>query len=220
MINCTKGIYLKIELYLFVYLFIIIIGTYCKHTFYRRVIKIRVFIAIDFDKDTKSYFEDIKSKLEAYCIKGRFTHIENFHLTLQFIGELEQNNILRLLSAMQECISKLDSFSLTVDKLGSFKKGNSNLLWLGIKNSNNLVGVYEKLGLALKHEKIPFDEKPLKPHITLGRQIILKKELNELIELLTVDNIVIPVNNITLMESTHVNGKLTYTPIAMFPLNH
>jgi 2'-5' RNA ligase len=184
------------------------------------VIKIRIFIAIDFDKDTKSYFEDIKNELEGYCIKGRFTHIDNFHLTLQFIGELEQNSILSLLSAMQECISKHDTFSLTVDKLGSFKKGNSNLLWIGMKNSRNLVEVYKNLGLALNHEKIPFDEKPLKPHVTLGRQIILNKELSELVQLLPVANLIIPVNNITLMESTHVNGKLTYTPISMFPLNH
>jgi 2'-5' RNA ligase len=184
------------------------------------VIKIRIFIAIDFDKDTKSYFEHIKNKLEGHCIKGRFTHIDNFHLTLQFIGELEQNNILSLLSAMQECISKHDAFRITVDKLGSFKKGNSNLLWIGIKNSRSLVEVYEELALALKHEKIPFDEKPLKPHVTLGRQILLNKELSELIELLPVDNFVIPVNNITLMESKHVNGKLTYTPISIFPLNH
>jgi 2'-5' RNA ligase len=184
------------------------------------VIKIRIFIAIDFDKDTKSYFEDIKTKLESYCIKGRFTHLENFHLTLQFIGELEQHNIPRLLNSLQECILNHHTFSLTLNKLGTFKKGNSNLLWIGIKDSKNLVEVYKQLGIALKNENIIFDEKPLKPHITLGRQVILKKEISELIELIAVDNLVIPINNITLMESNHVNGKLTYTPIAMFPLNH
>lgn len=183
------------------------------------MIKIRIFIAIDFDKGTKSYFEEIKNKLEVYCIKGRFTHIDNFHLTLQFIGELEQHNIPKLLSTMQKCLSKHDAFSLNLDKLGNFKKGNSNLLWMGIKDSKNLVEVYKELDLALKHKNIDFDEKPLKPHITLGRQIILKKELNELIDLLTIDNLVIPVNNITLMESKHVNGTLTYIPLAIFPLN-
>lgn len=82
------------------------------------MIKIRVFIAIDFDKATKSYLENIKNKLEDYCIKGRFTRIENFHMTLQFIGELEQHVLPSLLITLQKCISKHDTFSLSLDKLG------------------------------------------------------------------------------------------------------
>jgi 2'-5' RNA ligase len=186
----------------------------------KKVIKIRTFIAIDFNKETKSYFEYINKKLEIYCIKGRFTNIDNFHLTLHFIGELEQNNIRNLLTTLEKSITKHDGFSLQLDALGSFKNGNSNLLWIGIKDSKSLVEVYKKLTLALKDQNISFDEKPLKPHITLGRQIILTKELSELKDSLTIDNLVIPVNNITLMESNHVNGKLTYTPIAIFPLKH
>lgn len=178
----------------------------------------RVFIAIDFDKNIKSYFENITTKLKNYCIKGRFTHVENFHLTLQFIGELEEANISRLSNTMKEDVSKHDSFNLTIDNLGNFKKGNSNILWIGTNYSEKLVQIYEKLYLTLKHEGIAFDEKPLTPHITLGRQIILKKEINELINLITIDKIIIPVNNITLMESKQINDKLTYIPIASFPL--
>jgi len=186
----------------------------------KRVLKIRTFTAIDFDKDTKSYFEHINKELKSYCIKCRFTHIDNFHLTLHFIGELEQHNITNLLPTLEKFISKHDAFSLQLDALGTFKKDNTNILWIGLKDSKNLVSVFKELSLALKHEDISFDEKPLKPHITLGRQVILKKELSELKDSLTIDNLLIPVTNITLMESNHVNGKLTYTPIAIFPLKH
>ena len=184
------------------------------------MIQIRIFIAIDFDKNIKSYFQDFKNRLNTYCIKGRFTHTENFHLTLQFIGEVDASVIPKVSTALQECVSRHDAFSLTLDKLGSFKRGNSNLLWIGTNYSENLVKIYNELNLALKHEKVSFDEKPLKPHITLGREITLKIDLNELITLLTVDNIIIPINNITLMESKHVNSKLTYIPLAIFPLKH
>jgi len=180
--------------------------------------KIRIFIAIDFDKSTKLYFQLVKSKLEQYCSKGRFTDIANFHLTLQFIGELEECNIPDLIDAIQACVSQHDSFRLTLDKPGIFKKGNSNILWIGINYSENLVKIHEKLCLVLKHKGIAFDEKPLRPHITLGRKIIFKKEIGELINLLTVDKMIIPVNNITIMESKRVNGKLIYVPIATLPL--
>ena len=180
--------------------------------------KIRIFIAIDFDNSTKSYFQLVKNKLERYCSKGRFTDIANFHLTLQFIGELEECNIPGLINAIQVCVSQYDSFGLTLDTPGIFKKGNSNIFWIGINYSKDLVKIHKKLCLVLKNEGISFDEKPLKPHITLGRHIIFKKEIGEPINLLTVDKIIIPVNNITIMESKKVNGKLTYVPIAKLPL--
>lgn len=187
--------------------------------FYRRVIKIRIFIAIDFDKSTKYYLQDIKNKLENYCIKGQFINIENFHLTLQFIGEQEVN-IPKVLNAMHKCVSKHNTFSLTLHKLGSFKKGDFNILWIGLNYSDKLVEIYRELCLALKQARIAFDEKPLKPHITLGRQIILKNGISELIILLPINKVIIPVNNITLMESKQVNGILTYIPLATFPLRH
>lgn len=184
----------------------------------RRVIKTRLFIAIDFDKSTKSYLENIKNKLENYCIKGSFTNIENFHITLLFIGELEEANVPKLLTALEAIASKHDAFNLTLDKLGSFKKGNANILWIGTNYSEKLVNIHKELSLSLKHEGIAFDEKPLKPHITLGRQVILRKEINELADLLSVDKLTIPVNSITLMESKRINGKLTYIPQAILNL--
>ncbi|MBC8063113.1 MAG: RNA 2',3'-cyclic phosphodiesterase [Clostridiaceae bacterium] len=184
------------------------------------MVKIRIFIAIDFDKSTKSYLQDIKNKLEYYSFKGHFTHEENFHLTLQFIGELQADNIPNLIKSLQECISKHNAFNLSLDKLGGFKKGDSKLMWIGLEHNEKLMRIYEELFLTLKHAKIAFDEKPLKPHITLGRQITLKKEISELINILPIDKLIIPVNTITLMESKQVNGKLKYVSLATFPLNN
>ena len=178
----------------------------------------RIFIAIDFDKAIKTYFEAIKDKLENYCIKGSFTRRENFHLTLQFIGELEELSIPKLVSALEECILKHPAFSLTLSKLGSFKKGDAHILWVGLNHSEELVSIYKELAHTLKHENITFDEKPLKPHITIGRRVVFKKHVGDFENLLTIDNLIIPVANITLMESKQVAGKLTYTPLATFPL--
>ena len=184
------------------------------------MIKIRIFTAIDFDKNTKSYFQYINDKLKINCMKGRFTHTENFHLTLQFIGEVDKSYVPKVIDIMKECVSKHKCFNITLDKLGSFKRGNSNLMWVGINKSESLVAIHKELSFALKNGKIPLDEKPLKPHITLGRDIILKKQLSEIIDLIPVEDLVIAINNITLMESKHVNGKLTYIPLTILALNH
>jgi RNA 2',3'-cyclic 3'-phosphodiesterase len=180
----------------------------------------RLFIAIDFDKNIKTYFEHIKIKLENYCIKGRFTNIENFHITLIFIGELEESDVPKVLKTMEDAVSVYDTFNLTLDKLGSFNKGNANILWIGTIYNDKLVEIHKKLCFSLKHEGMPFDEKPLKPHITLGRQVILRNEINELVNLISIDKLTIPVSNITLMESKRINDKLTYVPLAIFNLKN
>jgi 2'-5' RNA ligase len=178
----------------------------------------RVFIAIDFDKTIKTYLENIKNKLENYCIKGSFTRSDNFHLTLQFIGEFKELNITKLVNALEECVLKQPVFSLTLNKLGSFKKGDSHILWIGLNYSEELVRVYKELAHTLKHENIAFDEKPLKPHITIGRRVVFRKDAYEIQNLVAIDNLIIPVANITLMESKQVDGKLTYIPLATFSL--
>lgn len=178
----------------------------------------RIFIAIDFDKAIKTYLENIKNKLENHCIKGSFTRSYNFHLTLQFIGELEELNIPKLVSALEECVLKYPTFNLTLNKLGSFKKGDSHIVWVGLNHSEELVRIYKELAHTLKHENIAFDEKPLKPHITIGRRVVFKKDVGALENLLAIDNLIIPIDNITLMESKQVDGKLTYSPLATFSL--
>lgn len=174
----------------------------------------RLFIAIDFDKNTKVYLQNIQSKLKNYTIKGSFTNIENFHITILFIGELEEVKVPKLINALEASVSKHDTFNLTLDKLGSFKKGTSHLLWVGTNYNEKLVNIHKELCKTLKHEEIDFDEKPLKPHITLGRQLVLNKEINELINLINIDKPTIPVSSITLMESKRINDKLTYIPLS------
>lgn len=179
----------------------------------------RLFIAIDFDKNIKAYLENIEIELKNYCIKGSFTNIDNFHITLAFLGELGELNVPRVINAMENLASKFTPFVLTIDKLGNFNKGNSNILWIGTKYSEKLGSLHKKLCFNLKNQGITYDEKPLKPHITIGRQVILNKEIVELANSLNLDHqMEIPVNSITLMESKRINGKLTYVPLKVVSL--
>lgn len=181
----------------------------------------RLFIAIDFDKNIKAYLENIEIKLKNYCAKGSFTNKDNFHITLAFLGELEESNVSKIINTMKNSVLKITPFVLTIDKLGSFHKGNSNILWIGTRYSEKLTSLHKNLCYNLKNEGIDYDEKPLKPHITIGRQVILNKEIADIANTLNFDQQVkIPVNSITLMESKRINGKLTYVPLAEVSLKY
>lgn len=174
----------------------------------------RVFIAIEFSKEIKDYMYRVQQELKASMEKGNFSNVENFHLTLRFIGEVPQDKILSLKQAIEKTAANIVSFKLDTDTIGFFPKGNKKVIWMGIKKEKALL---EKLFSSLEGELekigIKKEEKPFSPHITLVREAILKEDFKILEGNTKLEKREICVENISLMESTRVNGKLTYIPI-------
>ncbi|HEX2924913.1 MAG TPA: RNA 2',3'-cyclic phosphodiesterase, partial [Ruminiclostridium sp.] len=94
----------------------------------------RVFFAIEFDEDIKSYFSEIQEKVRKYCLSGNFTLKENFHLTLRFMGEQSEGQIEKLKEVLRDA-AETHSFELKLEKMGSFRKGNRSIIWLGLSKS-------------------------------------------------------------------------------------
>ena len=176
----------------------------------------RVFVAIEFSNEIKEYMYRVQQELKASMEKGNFSNVDNFHLTLRFIGNQPEHRILYLKQAIEKAASSVVSFKLQTDTIGFFPKGNKKVLWMGITKEKKLL---EKLYLSLESELekvgIKKEEKPFSPHITLVREAILKEDFEILKQNMILENKEICVENISLMESTRVDGKLTYIPICV-----
>ena len=174
----------------------------------------RVFIAIEFSKEIKDYMYRVQQDLRASMEKGNFSNVENFHITLRFIGEQSQDKVLSLKQAIKKTAASGVSFKLQTDTIGFFPKGNKKILWMGITSEKALL---EKLFLSLEGELekigIKKEEKAFSPHITLVRDAILKEDFIILKQNTRLENREICVENISLMESARINGKLTYIPL-------
>jgi RNA 2',3'-cyclic 3'-phosphodiesterase len=174
----------------------------------------RVFIAIEFSKEIKEYIYRVQQDIKISIEKGNFSNMENFHLTLKFIGELSQDKILSLKQAIEKTASSAVSFKLNTDTIGFFPRGNKKILWMALAEEDNLL---EKLFLSLEGELekigIKKEERPFSPHITLVREAILKEDFTVLEQKTKLENREICVEKISLMESTRINGKLTYIPL-------
>ena len=53
----------------------------------------RTFIAIEFDNETKKNITQLQNKIKNDCKKGNFTVKDNLHLTMHFLGEIEQEDL-------------------------------------------------------------------------------------------------------------------------------
>lgn len=173
----------------------------------------RVFIALEFPKDIKEYLVQIQQVIREQSITGNFTRNENFHLTLRFIGEIQISELEKLKKAIDQVALHQNDFQLTFKELGHFPRGKKQIIWVGLQPNEMLNQLYSNLEMALEVQGYPSEGKGFVPHITLGRQIILTEELNKIGEQIKLSDIGIPISKISIMESSRLNGELTYSPI-------
>lgn len=174
----------------------------------------RVFIAIELDENIKEYIFQNQRIVRDNSIKGNFSRKENLHLTLRFIGEANAKQIDDLKKNIDETAKITSSFEIQLGGLGYFPKKNRKIIWLGIsKGKKSLQQLFNVLENNLEKHGFGRDERGLNPHITMARQVILNTDFKLLTEKVKIEDIEIPVKKISLMESTRVDGKLTYRPI-------
>lgn len=160
----------------------------------------RLFIAIPFCETVKNSIDEVCDNVFENSLSGRFSARENFHITLLFLGE--QPNCKRAIAAMEKV--NRDSFDLTLSGLGKFQREGGSVIWMGINKSNQLEFLHDQLSKNLPEIK---SESKFRPHITLGRQVILKGDIKQI----PAPDINVHVDRFVLMESSRINGKLTYT---------
>ena len=177
----------------------------------------RLFIGIPLSQEVKFFLKETQTNILLHKAQGKLTDIENFHITLLFLGEVEGHHVNALCENIEDALHQVQAFDFYIEGVGSFHKGVDQIIWVGVKNpSNDLKKIHDLLKQEMKKNKVPFDDKKFNPHITLARQVRFD-HLNHTHQLAAYYK-PITVNKIHLYHSHHVNDKLTYTPIYTFKL--
>ncbi len=172
----------------------------------------RVFIAIEFNKGIKDYLYEIQQQAYSYCTRGNFTLRDNFHLTLRFLGEADERSVEAIKRAIDEAAKGQKPFNLKLSEIGTFKKGNRHVLWIGTSYSKELQEFYKAMEDSLHTKGIEREVRSYSPHITIGREVGIE-DFNKLEQNVPIEPRDIFVNSISLMESTRMEGKLVYLPV-------
>lgn len=170
----------------------------------------RVFMAIEFSEGTKTKLLKIQDMVRRHSAKGNFTRRENFHLTLRFIGDVSIDELEGLKKAVDRTVSGQKRFMLVFNQLGEFPRGNKRIIWLGAPGTEEAEQLNHELEMYLEELGYPREGKPFVPHITIGREVMLKEGFYNMESEMAVEPVEIAVSKISLMESTRLNGKLTY----------
>lgn len=140
----------------------------------------RIFIAIDMPVEVRESIESIKSDFR--LLRGlRFVEKDNIHITLKFLGEIEEERVPDFISALETV--RVKPFKLSISKLGVFpNENNMRVLWVDAEPAEPLSELKKKIDLALPGSK---DDHPFKNHITIARITTTEPEamrkINELV---------------------------------------
>jgi len=176
-----------------------------------RRLNMRLFTAINFNNDTKTRLYNIGQRLKESSIKGNYTLWENFHLTLVFIGETSGSRMYDVVQAIDRVGAQ--RFVLNLKGFGCFHRSGGDIYWVGVEENKILTRIYSKLCDELFTRGFNIERREYKPHITLGREIVLKDDFDPIGFSKSINPITVNVDKISLMESKRINGKLTYTEI-------
>ncbi len=170
----------------------------------------RLFYAIEFDEETRNILLREQGKIKSRAIKANFTRRENLHLTLRFMGEIE-SMYLPVLRKIQDYVTgRSVPFKLILSGPGVFVRGHKSIVWWGIRNEDHLIDMQKNMEEEIRRNGFPKEVKPYTPHITLARELVSNENIKDVIKGLQPLNHTVEVKGISLMESTRVNGVLTY----------
>lgn len=174
----------------------------------------RLFTAIEFEPHVKASLAAVQTEVKKACVSGNFTHCENLHLTLVFLGELPAANVPSLRRAMDNAVRDQTPFTLTADKLGAFGRGGKKIVWVGLSGAvGQLHSLYSRLESNLIAQGVLSQTQSYSPHITLAREVTTGAPLSE-VHLGTALPITFDAQAISLMESKREQGRLVYHRLA------
>lgn len=110
---------------------------------------------------------DSLSALASGLPGARWVPPENYHLTLRFVGEVDEGTAHDVDEALDYVTGP--AFPLTLSGLGCFGRGHrQHTLWAGVASEDALLHLRDKVESALVRAGLPAEERKFSPHVTLA----------------------------------------------------
>jgi len=185
---------------------------------------IRTFIAIEIPKTVISKIRELQGVIKAYGFKIRWVRAENIHLTLKFLGDIEEIKINEIAEAVSKTAEKHSPISLKAKGIGVFPGiKRPHVLWVGLSGQlEALIKLQQTLDENLIALGFSSEERPFKGHLTMGRikdRIDVKKLGDALMAFRRFESETFTTGQIILYKSELTPSGAIYTKLASASIN-
>ncbi len=132
----------------------------------------RLFVAIDIDPQVRAGIEKIQRRLKRDLDLSdrsvKWVDPEHIHLTLKFLGEVDDRDVTSICDAVTRTTATFEPFDFQVKGLGVFGRP-ARVVWAGISLPAPLLRLQTELDRRLTELGGPMDHRSFAGHLTLCR---------------------------------------------------
>ena len=175
----------------------------------------RLFVAIELPEDVRQRIAAMRGGVPG----ARWLDPENMHLTLRFIGEVDEGTCHDIDAALSQIHAP--SFEITLEGVGFFGAPRAaRVLFVPVAPCRPLAFLHDKIESALVRMGLEPEERKYQAHVTLAR--LRSAPPRRLLDFVSENNLFragpIAVSNFTLFSSARGQGRSVYTAEAVYPL--
>lgn len=133
----------------------------------------RLFFAVEIPRNIQKQIYDSLAGLRMQIPDIRWTSQDNLHITLKFLGEVQESMLTKIQECARICVSGIQSgtFDITFSGIGAFPGvKRPRVIWCGIREKVRTLSLLAE-GLETKLEPLGFkkEDRPYRPHLTIGK---------------------------------------------------
>ena len=137
----------------------------------------RTFIALELNEALQRFLGEIISQFSQELPDLRWVDPQGIHLTLAFLGELSDEQLVEAIHAAEEAAHKARPFEYRLKGLGIFGSPQQpRVIWMGVEDlpsgkvqGSPLQQVHRVLSRELELRGFEVEKRPFSPHLTLAR---------------------------------------------------
>ena len=132
---------------------------------------IRTFIAIAMPGDVREAAASVIRELRPRAAGVRWVSPENLHLTLRFLGDVEEPRIQDVFEAVNSALQGAGPFTIRTGALGAFPSlQRPRVFYVSVEGQvQALRAIQDRIEGELVGRGFPAEDRPFSPHLTIGR---------------------------------------------------
>ncbi|WP_163971697.1 RNA 2',3'-cyclic phosphodiesterase [Oceanobacillus halotolerans] len=142
------------------------------------------FIAIPLPEPMKKELHAIQDQLKNRFPYKLWTHQNDLHITMKFLGAVEQMTLDNLVKDLQE-LENISHFQVNIEELGIFGDPKQpRVLWTGVEKTTDLIRLYDQVERITVKNGFKPEKREYRPHITLAKKWNGKQLENNLLSMI------------------------------------
>jgi 2'-5' RNA ligase len=132
---------------------------------------VRLFVAVDLPGASRDRIESLIADLRREVPDVRWARIEGVHLTLKFLGEVEEGRLPALASILDRRAAAAGGFTVRLQGVGTFgDRSRPRVVWCGVTDpGGGLARLAASIDEGCAETGVAKEARPFHPHLTLAR---------------------------------------------------